>query len=186
MVVPRAELRESATVAVGHDKQALSTVRGSDVGGGDDARLHSIPEPVEVGRNSVQSARHEGRHVLDDHDPRPQFSDDAPELGPEAGAGAVEPGSFARDRDVLTGESATNHLHGSQVVRADVAHVRVTLRVGPVHREDAATPRVQLDLPRDRAEPGPLKAKLEASDPREERAHGTGRLGTVRLSRDRL
>lgn len=186
MVVPRAELRESATVAVGHDKQPLSTVGRADVGGGDDARLHSIPKPVEVGRNSVQPTRHEGRHVLDDHDSRAKLSDDASELGPEAGAGAVDACAFARERDVLTGKSATNHLHGSQVVSADEAHVRMTSGRGPVPGEDAAAPRVKLDLPGHGTDARPLKAKLEAADAGEERAHGTGRLGTVRLSRDRL
>lgn len=186
MVVPRAELRASVVTGVGHEEEPLATMRRADVGGGDDATLHAIPGGVEVGNNSVQPARNECRNVLDDDRAGSQFFDDAEVLAPEAGARAVEAGVSPGNADVLAWESTTNHLHGSQVVRADVAHVRVTLRVGPVHREDAATPRVQLDLPRDRAEPGPLKAKLEASDPREERAHGTGRLGTVRLSRDRL
>ena len=128
----------------------------SDVGGGDDAAFHAIPEPDEVGHNSVHPARNESAHVFDDDATRADLFDDAPHLSPEAGPGSVEPGAFARDRDVLTRESPTNHLHGRQVVRADVAHVSVPDGVGPVHGEHAAAPRVGLDLPRHRAEPGPL------------------------------
>lgn len=167
------EVPYSLAVGVGHsraeDEEPLAAVRGADVGGGDDAGLHSIPDPVEVGRNSVQPARHEGRHVFDDHDAGPQLSDDPEVLAPEAGAGSGEAGVFARDRDVLTRESATNHLDWLKVARADAAHVRVTSGRGPVHREHPAAPGVKLDLPRDGAEPGPFEAKLEPADAREER-----------------
>lgn len=155
---------------VGHEEEALASVGRADVGGGDDAAFHAIPGGVEVGDNSVQPARNEGRNVFDDDRAGAQFFDDPEVLAPEAGPGTVKAGAFARDRYVLTGESATNHLHLVKVVRAYVAHVRVTLRVGPVHREHAATPGVKLDLPGDGAEPGPLQAKLKAADAGEERA----------------
>jgi hypothetical protein len=128
----------------------------SDVGGGDDAALHAIPEPDEVGDNSVHPARNESAHVFDDDATRADLCDDAPHLSPETGPGAVEPGPAACDADVLAREAATNHLHWRQVVRADVAHVSMPDGVGPVHGEHAAAPRVRLDLPRHGAEPGPL------------------------------
>jgi hypothetical protein len=65
-----------------NDEQSLASVWRANVRGCEDARLHSIPKPVEVGRNSVQSARHEGRHVFDDHDSGPQLADDACEFSP--------------------------------------------------------------------------------------------------------
>jgi len=75
-------LSASDATAVGHNEQALATMRRADVRGCEDARLHSIPKPVEVGRNSVQPARHEGRHVFDDHDPGTQLADDAGKFSP--------------------------------------------------------------------------------------------------------
>lgn len=162
--LPLLLLPYSLAVGVGHsradDEEPLAAVGRPDVGGGDDARLHSIPKPVEVGRNSVQPARHEGPHVFDDHDPGPKLSDDAKVLAPESGAGSVDACPFARDRHVLTGEAATNHLDGGKVARANVAHVRMTGGARPVLREHSAAPRVKLDLPRNGAEPGPFKAKL--------------------------
>lgn len=170
MVVPRAELAASDRTGVGHEEEPLASVGGSDVGRGDDAAFHSIPGGDEVGRNSIQPARNEGRNIFDDDDAWPEFGDDPEVLAPEAGAGAVEARVFARDADVLTGESATNHLDRLQVVGANVAHVGMANGGGPVHGENAAAPRVKLDLPRDRPEPGPLEPKLETADAREERA----------------
>lgn len=146
----------SAAVGVGHQEQALSPVGRPDVGGGDDAAFHAIPEPDEVGNNSVHPARNESAHVFDDDALRADLFDDAPHFGPEAGAGAFEARALAGDADVLAREAATNHLHGRQVSRADVAYISVPYGVGPVHGEHAATPRVGLDLPRHRAEPGPF------------------------------
>lgn len=171
VVVPRAELRASVVTGVGHEEEPLATMRRADVGGGDDATLHAIPGGVEVGNNSVQPARNECRNVLDDDRAGSQFFDDAEVLAPEAGARAVEAGVSPGNADVLAWESTTNHLHGLQVVGADVAHVRVTLRVWPMHGEHAAAPRVKLDLPRDRPEPSPLKAKLQPADAREQGAY---------------
>lgn len=76
----------SLAVGVGHsgsdEEEPLPPVRGADVSGCDDAALHSIPEPVEVGDNSVQPASNEGPHVLDDDREGAQFPDDAGEFCP--------------------------------------------------------------------------------------------------------
>jgi len=104
----RALCRESPHVAVGHsdDEEPLSSVRGANVRGADEAREHSIAEPAEVTRNSVQPSRNKGRDVFSDDHLRPALVDDSREFGPEAGARPVEPGALARDRDVLTRESS--------------------------------------------------------------------------------
>jgi hypothetical protein len=95
LVVPRAALFASVVTGVGQHEEPLSLVRGADVSRGDDAALHSIPEPVEVGDNSVQPASNEGPHVLDDDRTRAQLADDAMELSPESGPGAGEACAFA-------------------------------------------------------------------------------------------
>lgn len=164
----------SLAVGVGHsgsdDEEPLPPVRRADVSRGDDAALHTIPEPVEVGDNSVQPASNEGPHVLDDDRAGAQFADDAGEFSPESGPGAGETLPFARLRDVLTREPSTNHLHRFEVRGADAPHVIVPRRVGPVHREHAAAPRIDLHLPPHGPEPSQLEAKLQAADAGEEGA----------------
>lgn len=83
---------------------------------------------------------------------------------------AGEPGPFAGLRDVLAREPSTNHLHRFEVRGADAPHVIVPHGVGPVHREHAAAPWVDLHLPPDGPEPGPFEAKLQSADAGEEGA----------------
>lgn len=170
LVVPRAAPFASVVTGVGQHEEPLPLVRGADVSRGDDAALHAIPEPVEVGDNSVQPASNEGPHVFDNDRTGPQFADDAVELSPESGPCAGEACAFAGLRDVLTRESSTNHLHGLKVRCADAPHVIVTHGIWPVHREHATAPMVDLHLPPHGPEPSPLEAKLQATDAREEGA----------------
>jgi hypothetical protein len=167
LVVPRAAPFASVVTGVGQQEEPLSLVRGADVSRGDDAALHAIPEPVEVGHNAVHPSSNEGPHVFDDDRARAELRDDALELSPESGPGAGEALPFARLRDVLTRESSTNHLHWLKVRGADSPHVGVPLCGGPVHRQHAAAPRVDLHLPPYGAEPGPLEAQLQPPDARE-------------------
>lgn len=173
-VVPRAELRASDATAVGHEEEPLSPVRGADVGGGDDAAFHSIPEPDEAVRNSVQAARNEGRHVFDDHDSGPKLSDDSAELAPESGVLTFEPRAFARNGDVGAGEPSAHDVNRRELRfpnRSDIGKPRGRW---PAHREHPATERIDFYLPRDGAEPGPFQAKLEPPDSREERTDRCG------------
>lgn len=82
VVVPLAAPFASVVTGVGQHEEPLAAVRRADVSGCDDAALHSIPEPVEVGDNSVQPASNEGPHVLDDDRAGAQLADDAREFGP--------------------------------------------------------------------------------------------------------
>jgi hypothetical protein len=164
VVVPRAALLWSERTGVGHEEEPLSSVGRSDVGGGDDARLHSIPGGVEVGRNSVQPARNEGAHVFDDHDPRSQLSDDAEVLAPESRPGAVEPRAFARARDVLAGEAPADDVDLREDVTTHLAHVGEALRARPVHREHAPAEGIDLDLKQYGAKASQLQTKLESAN----------------------
>ena len=162
-------LSPSCARGVGHEEEPLAEVRGADVGGGDDAAVHAIPGGEEVGDNSVQPRSNEPRNVLDDDEPRPKLFDDPRELTPEAGARAVD--SFVAvsgDGDVLAGEPAANKVNCSELSASDSRDIFEPLRLRPSFRKHAPTERVDLDLPRDRAEARALQPKVQPADPAEE------------------
>ena len=104
-----------ATAGAGDEEEPLSSVRRTNVSGGNDASVDPISEPSEISDNSIQPARNKGRNVFDDDEPRAGFVDDAGELGPETASGIVVAEPFAGVGMSLTGVSAAEDIHGREV-----------------------------------------------------------------------
>lgn len=161
---------------VGHsdDEDSLSSVRGAKVRGADEAGEHSIAEPAEVTRNSVQPSRNKGRDVFSDDHVRLALVDDSRELGPQAGARPVEPGALARDRDVLTRESSDDGERlKSECGWRDILNPPKLRCVWPMLAEHSARESVGFSDRAHLAEARELASKIETADAGEEREDGT-------------
>jgi hypothetical protein len=101
------------------------------------------------------------RDVFDDNRRGAELADDAPELVPESGACAGEPGSLAGSGDVLTGESSAKEVHANESCRSCLSNIGdAPVHGGPVFCEHGAAIVVLLDLEDDGTEARRLKAKL--------------------------
>lgn len=84
----------------------------------------------------------------------------------------------------MAGEASADEVDGGEASGTDVF---MLLHVWPVLCEDGAAERIDLHLPRDGAEAGPLEAKLESADAGKEGADphgsvppfGVARFGTM-------
>ena len=70
---------------------------------------------MQVSPHVGQPTPRTGGDIFDDGEARPKRRDDAAELAPESGAGAVEAGAFAGGGDVLAREAPANEIDGSDV-----------------------------------------------------------------------
>ena len=165
----------SSTVGVPHiapprdDEDALSAVRGSNVGSPKIEPDSIIPRFGKVSENDVQPPKQESCDVLHDDDARSKNASDARELEPQTAALTSEASALPSDRHVLAGKAAAEYIDAGRV-GSDGSHVVVANGSRPVPREDAAAPLVPLTLP-DRLDietsvaQSELKAELKATDP---------------------
>ena len=106
----------SDTAGVGHsfgnDEDPLPAMRRADVRRGDVEDGAAVSGVLQSSKDNWKPALSERRDVLDDDECGSEFTDDPEVLEPEAGSFAAESGAATSERDVLTGESATDHVHG--------------------------------------------------------------------------
>jgi hypothetical protein len=151
------------TVGVGHDEDSLSSVRSPDVGRRKRVGTGSIASSVEESEDRREVLARAAAHVLDDDEARPELSDDAGEVEPEAGASARETGAFPGSADVLTGEASADEIDAPKIGSGSCSDIRdAPVCIGPMPRENAAAPFVALNLPHHWPEPGPLEPKFQA------------------------
>ena len=86
----------SLAVGVGKDEQPLAEVRRADLGGREHVPFRIVPERGQRPENSSEVSK-QLWHVLHDDEAGSKYANDANELGPEAGAGAVDANSLAGD-----------------------------------------------------------------------------------------
>lgn len=72
--------------------------------------------------------------------------------------------ALSRAGGILTRESAADEINGSKLSCPDGADVAIAFNLRPVSREHAPAERVNLDLPSNWAEAGPLQAEFEPAD----------------------
>lgn len=158
---------------VGHadsnDEDSGASVRGADVGGGDVGNTGPVSGLTKPGKHNVEPSRAERRDVFRDDDAGAELVDDSEVFEPEPGPGPGEAGASSSGGNVLTGESATEHLAGREVVRPHRPDVVKLPCLRPVHREHATGPGVLLDVEHRATEARTLEAQLEPADPRKER-----------------
>jgi hypothetical protein len=64
-------------------------------------------------------------------------------------------------------KSPADDVDGTELNSSNCTNVFMSRYIGPVFRQDGSCERIDLHLPRDRPEPGPFEAKLQATDPTE-------------------
>jgi hypothetical protein len=127
-----------------------------------------VPERGQIPEYAVEATSQESGDVFQDDEERSNLANDPCSLGPErAGVVPAEPRAGGAER--LAGEAGTDDL-GAAPRRVERVDVAVAGNARPVPRKDAPRPRVELALPDGAPETSSLKAKLEATDSREEGA----------------
>lgn len=155
----------------GEQEEAVPPVGRPGMGSTHHEWPSGVAECRQVADDPVGAASSQARNVLNDDPTRSAHADDAGHLGPQAAAGAVEPGSGSREADVLAGKAAA-HEEWLDAIAPDArgierADVRIDGHTGPVPREHTLAELVGLAEP-DGAEVGPMQAKAEAADTAEE------------------
>lgn len=123
VVVPRAELRESDTAAVGQQEEASPTVRGSHVRSSNADGCSDVAVAGELGMDGRKSSSC-AADVLPREERRVAFVGDSDLLVEESRALSVEPGLLPCDGEVLA-RSATNDAIHCSTPRATVEGVDV-------------------------------------------------------------
>jgi hypothetical protein len=159
---PPAFVPYALAVAVGHNENSASKVRGSDVGSRKRDGAGSVSELAQLRPYRGQPATLAARDVFDDDEAGAHLSDDARELVPEAASGATEADALSCPADVGAGKSSANNVNWRQ--SRDGADIGVPHGVWPVASEHGAAVRIDLDLPDHGAEAGALEAKIQAAD----------------------
>jgi hypothetical protein len=126
---------------VGQYEHALPPVWRSNVGRSETTPLRIEPQRGKVREDDVESSANERPNVFDEDIRRLDFFDDASEVFPEPAALPVNnPGTTARDTDVLAGESPRNNInHPSKratIESCDVAPDRSASQFTLLHRFD--------------------------------------------------
>lgn len=107
----RAEDRESLSVTVGQDEDALASVRGADIGCADTVPLRIEPEVGQIPENEGQSASgNKGRYVLQEDEARSHFVKAIADGGPDP-AGVGSAASAAGGAPWLTREAGRDEIH---------------------------------------------------------------------------
>ena len=102
-------------VGVGHDPDAVASVRSANGRSGYTVPFCVIPERSDFPEHLIQSARAKGTDVFDDDPRRPAFFDEPTVLGPEAGSLAAESDALACGADVLARKSSANNVNWSDI-----------------------------------------------------------------------
>lgn len=91
---------------------------------------------------------------------------------PKARAFSNKTSATARAGHVLAWESAADEIDGNKLVSCNRFDIFVPRDFRPVLAQHCATEWIDLDLPRNRSEPGALKAFFEAADTAEQGSDG--------------
>ena len=146
------------------EENAVSPVRGADATRRYTVPFRIIPERGKLSEYNVESSSKESCDVLHDDIAGSKLANDSGVLSPEPRSLTADSCSLARVADVLTRESATNHVHGWKVVCANLAHVGKSFGVRPMLREHGEAVRGLLDLPHRLAHARPFKPHLKTAD----------------------
>src|SRR5579863_5394056 len=99
-----------------------------------------IPDLSERPEHCVQSARAKGADIFDDRPLRADFRDESVEFEPQAAPFSGQPGTVSGKADVLTGESAREHIGDDAIFGeacgCEIAHITIDGDTGPVLPED--------------------------------------------------
>jgi hypothetical protein len=113
VVEDRAEARESATAAVGHDEESIPSMGRPNSGRTAQTPFRIEPEVGQVSENKGQSpSRNKGRHVFQPDEPRVHFANAVDDVGPDP-ADVVGAFAAAGGTPRLTGESGSDAIHAS-------------------------------------------------------------------------
>lgn len=161
----------SLVVAVGHNEDAPSQVRGSDIDGAERYGPGSITSTSQLLHNARKPALGPRGDVLDDEVGRDDFIDDPQKMveGEAAARVLAEPFAAAGAGNVGAHEAAAQDVHRGWM--ADSRDIAEPTHAWEVLREHAPAERVDLALPRDLAKDARLgergeQTQLQASYPR--------------------
>jgi len=93
------------------------------------------------------------------------------ELPPKPASSTVEPRILPGKGNVLAGKTPADEVDGFRRRTADFSDIFKPLCFRPVLREHGTTKLILLRLPDRVAKPGPFQAKLQATDPGEQRSN---------------
>lgn len=148
----------SVVTGVGHNEDALPSVRQADVFGRQKEGTGSVAESLEICSDEREPLCSTGVDVFDEDESRSQLGDDSAVLVPETTPLAGETSSLSGRGDVLTGEASTDEVDRSEVVLSDRSNIFVPFDSGPVLREHGSAERIDLHLPRGVTDAGPFEA----------------------------
>jgi hypothetical protein len=108
----------------------------------------------------VESSNKESCDILNDDEAGSQLANESQVLEPETAASTFEASAFAGEGEVLTGAPAADDVNRFRVSMIHLPHIRVLPHTGPVPREVRSSGVVNLTLPHDVPDAGPLEAEL--------------------------
>jgi hypothetical protein len=158
----------SIAVAVGHDEDPVTAVRGTNGCRWDAVPFRIVPARGQVSENSAESPASEGGNVLHENVARSNQANDPDKLAPETRLLARETFPLACVRDVLARKAAADELDVGELF--DFPYVTEPLDLRPVLLEDSSCIIINRNLPNRSEVPCPLEAQLNSSDACEQAA----------------
>ena len=159
----------SVAVGVGHNKDSVTEVRGTNGGSGYAVPLRVIPALGQVSENSAKPPPKQCWYVLHKHDSRSYHANEAVKLTPQSASASLDSDSLACNGDVLAREAACDEVDVGQ--GGNASHVSISGNIGPMLFEDSSAELIYLYLPCDRPS-CPFEAQVHASHAGEEGAEG--------------
>jgi hypothetical protein len=120
---------------VGNNPEPVAPVRGANGGSGYAVPPRIIPERGQVSENVSKSSTKESCDVFHDDVAGSKLANESCIFSPEAGALTGQPGARPGKADVLAGEAAADHVHGSDHLSSQRGHVVETRHVRPMRRQ---------------------------------------------------
>ena len=136
------------TVGEGNNKHALAPVRGAKGGSGKHFPFRIIPERGQIPQDDLHATGEHPPDVFDDCVPGADFPNKSCVVEPQAAARALpDSRMFSSVGDVLTGETAAEHVHGRQFGPVQRRYILIYGDARPVPGEYRPAKRVDLAKP---------------------------------------
>ena len=105
----------AVTVGEGNNKRPFTPIRGTKGGCGKHFPFRIIPDLGQILQDDLNPSGEQSAHVFDDCVPGADFPNKSCVVEPQAAARALpDSRMFSSVGDVLTGETAAEHVHGRQ------------------------------------------------------------------------
>jgi len=108
----------------------------------------------------VESPNKESCDILNDDEAGSKLANESEVLEPETAASAFEASADTSEGEVLAGKPAADDVNRFRVAMVHLPHICVLPRTRPVPRKVSSSGGVNLTLPHDVADAGPLEPKF--------------------------